>query len=485
MKQTIFITTDSSKDMSYLINYDGINILKGLNLIEIANRQTARQVAGFLKFHNHVDIFILSKDKAIIKEIYSIFPYIRLIYEPRKMIFDLNKTAKELFALNIFTICLDSTYANQATIMEFHRLGIKVIIRVNTQTEAYEATLAGADGILGRDIKKVVIHTDIYTRPFLSAHRGYHKSFPENSLEAGQEAYKLGADFIEMDVHLSQNGVSVVNHAPSLGKAYDKDLLIRKNTYNELKEARHVLKGVKQETTIAALLEFDKTIPEDMGFIVEAKVDTKRAIKKMAKIVNSMTRPVLIMSFLPFAIVRMNTYIKKVKSGMLLNLNEKNLKFPALLKLIHKYNLTLHPYYIHNRPDFIEAFQKRMIGLATWGLTKAQMYSAIKEGYDLINSDYIDALINIPKRIMVDKHINYTIGEYKKVILTDDNHNLLSLVPHILFDNPHSIVFDEHGIIDAKETGTAYVYFTYSVFHEKESLTYASDLVTITIKERG
>ena len=49
-------------------------------------------------------------------------------------------------------------------------------------------------------------------RPLVIAHRGASSDFPENSLEAFSGAFEQGADWIELDVRRSKDGVLVVHH---------------------------------------------------------------------------------------------------------------------------------------------------------------------------------------------------------------------------------------------------------------------------------
>jgi glycerophosphoryl diester phosphodiesterase len=46
----------------------------------------------------------------------------------------------------------------------------------------------------------------------ITAHRGYHKNHPENSIPAFKAAVELGADRIELDVHETSDGIIFVNH---------------------------------------------------------------------------------------------------------------------------------------------------------------------------------------------------------------------------------------------------------------------------------
>jgi len=50
------------------------------------------------------------------------------------------------------------------------------------------------------------------SRPLIGAHRGASSQFPENSLAAFTAAILQGADFLELDVQLSRDGIPVVIH---------------------------------------------------------------------------------------------------------------------------------------------------------------------------------------------------------------------------------------------------------------------------------
>jgi glycerophosphoryl diester phosphodiesterase len=53
-------------------------------------------------------------------------------------------------------------------------------------------------------------------RPEIIAHRGTPRVHPENSLPGFAHAVALGVDGIELDVHLTRDGVPVVHHDPEL-----------------------------------------------------------------------------------------------------------------------------------------------------------------------------------------------------------------------------------------------------------------------------
>lgn len=70
------------------------------------------------------------------------------------------------------------------------------------------------------------------------AHRGAPYDAPENSLEAVELALVQRADRVEVDVHLSADGVVVVSHDETTGRCADRDIRIAGATLEELRTAR-------------------------------------------------------------------------------------------------------------------------------------------------------------------------------------------------------------------------------------------------------
>jgi glycerophosphoryl diester phosphodiesterase len=71
-------------------------------------------------------------------------------------------------------------------------------------------------------------------RRFVIAHRGGAKRRPENTMTAFDYAVALGVDAIELDVHLSRDGVPVVIHDPTLARTTDASGTVAERTADEL-----------------------------------------------------------------------------------------------------------------------------------------------------------------------------------------------------------------------------------------------------------
>ena len=74
--------------------------------------------------------------------------------------------------------------------------------------------------------------------PLFAAHRGGALLWPENSLLAFRNALALGADFLELDVHLTRDGEVVVIHDPTLDRTTTGTGPVRARTLAELRTVR-------------------------------------------------------------------------------------------------------------------------------------------------------------------------------------------------------------------------------------------------------
>jgi glycerophosphoryl diester phosphodiesterase len=113
----------------------------------------------------------------------------------------------------------------------------------------------------------------------LAAHRGGSLLWPENSLLAFRNAFALGADFIEFDVHLSKEGEAVVVHDPTLDRTTSGTGPVRDRTVAELKALR--LKDKTGALTAETVPTLDEVVAVAAAgkrrMLLEIKVDASRA----------------------------------------------------------------------------------------------------------------------------------------------------------------------------------------------------------------
>lgn len=116
------------------------------------------------------------------------------------------------------------------------------------------------------------------TGTLLAAHRGGAALWPENSLLAFKNATALGADFLELDVHLSKDGEVIVIHDPTLDRTTTGTGPVKGKTLAELRELK--LKDRAQAVTEERIPTLDEVVAlaaaNRRQILLEIKVDADK-----------------------------------------------------------------------------------------------------------------------------------------------------------------------------------------------------------------
>lgn len=100
--------------------------------------------------------------------------------------------------------------------------------------------------------------------PLCFAHRGFSGRYPENTLLAFEKAIEAGADGIELDVHLTKDGIPVICHDERLDRTTDGKGLLCGYTLSELTafDASYIYKGKYGFNRIPTLREYFELIKD-------------------------------------------------------------------------------------------------------------------------------------------------------------------------------------------------------------------------------
>ena len=71
----------------------------------------------------------------------------------------------------------------------------------------------------------------------VAAHRGNVAEYPENTILAYKSAYEIGADMIELDLHMTKDGEIVLIHDGDLARTADVSGKISELTLDEVLRA--------------------------------------------------------------------------------------------------------------------------------------------------------------------------------------------------------------------------------------------------------
>ncbi|MCF7861446.1 glycerophosphodiester phosphodiesterase [Candidatus Woesearchaeota archaeon] len=133
---------------------------------------------------------------------------------------------------------------------------INGVIRSNVN-RVYRAT---------KRIRKIRIMKNPESRPMIIGHRGAPDIYFQNTMESFDTAIKLGADMIEMDVHLSADNHVIVVHDNRLDELAGYKRQINKLTLKEIRKIR-----LKDGSRIPTLDDVFKRFKKRVLFMIEIK----------------------------------------------------------------------------------------------------------------------------------------------------------------------------------------------------------------------
>lgn len=149
------------------------------------------------------------------------------------------------------------------------------------------------------------------------AHRGYPTKYPENTLTSYQAAYDLGFTHLELDVHLSKDGVAVLMHDATIDRTTNGHGLVKDYTLEELKQFR-----VGENETIPTLEEALLFAKDKMAVSVELKQKgnlysglEETALKVIQE--TGMLSQVYVNSFDHYAVLNMRKLSDEIELGII------------------------------------------------------------------------------------------------------------------------------------------------------------------------
>jgi glycerophosphoryl diester phosphodiesterase len=159
-------------------------------------------------------------------------------------------------------------------------------------------------------------------RPFVLGHRGASHAAPQNTLAAFRKAADVGADGIELDVHLSRDGVPVVIHNNTVDATTDGHGLVREMTLTQLKalDAGAHFDAAFEGERIPTLEEVLAEVGAQLLTNIELKAgQTAALVSAVVDLVRrmGMANRVWFSSFKPYALYRVRALAPDIPCGLL------------------------------------------------------------------------------------------------------------------------------------------------------------------------
>ncbi len=182
---------------------------------------------------------------------------------------------------------LDSELASRDNVAYMQRRLLTVWVESDGAKENIcSAINTGADGIVSTEPLKVldVLESPIYSSApvvsrtmYLTGHRGQPSTNTENTLSGAIRATASGADAVECDIWLTEDGVLAINHDQNTGGLYNKWLKVENSSWNELSALSFKKpKNLKAGEGMARLDQYFQTFKNrDVVIFVELKTTKK------------------------------------------------------------------------------------------------------------------------------------------------------------------------------------------------------------------
>jgi len=185
------------------------------------------------------------------------------------------------------------------------------------------------------------------------AHRGAAAYAPENTMEAYRLAVEMGADAIELDVHLTRDGQLAIIHDETLDRTTDLSGPVQERTITQLRgaDAGYTFAGPDGLTRfrgkglrIPTLPEVLDWLPEGIGLVVEVKAAaaTEATLEALAGSRVRMADAVSVISFEEKAIDRAHEIDATLPTGYLL-VPSQNFESGLAYAVEHGHT-AVHPY---------------------------------------------------------------------------------------------------------------------------------------------
>lgn len=235
--------------------------------------------------------------------------------------------------------------------------------------------------------------------PGIVAHRGASSSRPENTLAAFEEAIRLGARIVELDVRLSHDGVPVVMHDPTVDRTTDGSGEVRELTASEIgalragtPEAPARVPSLAEVLALAGgraavVLEM-KNLPGEPGHDAPSRARLVEATHRELDR-SGFEGPVLVVSFDPLAIADSRSIASDVPTGFLAtDMIPANQALALALHGGHEMVLPGTRSLIPAGEDFVRSVHAAGLRVGTWTVDDpAEVRMLLDRGVDAVASN--------------------------------------------------------------------------------------------------
>jgi glycerophosphoryl diester phosphodiesterase len=230
--------------------------------------------------------------------------------------------------------------------------------------------------------------------PLILGHRGASGNAPMNTLSAFLLAHQEGAHGIELDVHLSADGVPVVIHDHTVDATTNGKGEVRNMTVHQLKQldAGSWFSSAFAKETIPTLTEVLTTLPRE-NFLINVEIKATRQHRlqlvqaTLAAIETTQSSErVIISSFDPFILRLVARSNAQIPIGYL---HYPSIPFWIPWFMSGVRHEAIHPYYKQVNKQYVQQYTERGYKIHTWTVNDVEVARELTAlGVGAIITDY-------------------------------------------------------------------------------------------------
>lgn len=236
------------------------------------------------------------------------------------------------------------------------------------------------------------------------AHRGFSGKYPENTLLAFQKAIEIGVDGIELDVHLTKDGIPVIMHDENTVRTTGVNALIKDLSLDEFRllNAGAVMEGDWGELPPPTLREYFELIRDKN---IETNIELKTGVyeytgieRKVLALIDEfdLRDKIIISSFNHYSVMKFKEIAPDIKVGFL---EESWLIKPGAYTRDRGAEY-FHPFFNMLNFETLTDLRNNGIGINTWTVNDEQdMRKAIAMELDSVIGNYPDKFKAIRKEV--------------------------------------------------------------------------------------
>ncbi len=233
----------------------------------------------------------------------------------------------------------------------------------------------------------------IMKRPLVIGHRGALAHAPENTLLSFETAWRLGADWIELDVHRTADGILVCIHDDDLIRICGRSEKISTLNWDEIREI-----DVGQGQHIPSLEEVLQFARDRLGVNIELKMADLEAEVLRCVSSHEMLKSVMISSFMHSSLQIVRSLDSSVMTAVLYSEPMEN-----PVEYAHDLGAdAINPLFFTIEPETVKAAHEIGLSVYPWTVNDPDMMTdLINIGVDGIITDYPDIAVHVIK----ERHI--------------------------------------------------------------------------------